>query len=136
MFHNCLQSRCWNVCVVNFDSPFQRNLHLHSQMHTGKYSEFLGHFSPTLGPPIGDPFVKVAQIIYVSRNQLHCTANLNLGLMCKKAKHCWALSTNFLFLFSRQFFQIIFCFLLNWHKNSNYCLAKLFHETELQGIYL
>ena len=23
------------------------------------------------------------------------TANLNFGLMCKKAKHCWALSTNF-----------------------------------------
>ena len=44
--------------------------------------------------------VKVAQINYVSRNQLHCTANLNFGLMCKKAKHCWALSTNFSFLFS------------------------------------
>jgi hypothetical protein len=28
----------------------------------------------------------VAQINYVSRNQLHCTANLNFGLMCKKAK--------------------------------------------------
>ena len=27
-----------------------------------------------------------------SRNQLHHTANLNFGLMCKKAKHCWALS--------------------------------------------
>ena len=39
--------------------------------------------------------VKVAQINYVSRNQLHSTANLNFGLMCKKAKHCWALSTNF-----------------------------------------
>ena len=44
--------------------------------------------------------VKVAQINYVSRNQLHCTENLNFGLMYKKAKHCWALSTNFLFLFS------------------------------------
>jgi hypothetical protein len=42
----------------------------------------------------------VAQINYVSRNQLHCAANLNFGLMCKKAKHCWALSTNFSFLFS------------------------------------
>ena len=30
--------------------------------------------------------VKVSQINYVSRNQLHCTANLNIGLMCKKAK--------------------------------------------------
>ena len=44
--------------------------------------------------------IKVAQINYVSRNQLHCRANLNFGLMCKKAKHYWALSTNFLFLFS------------------------------------
>ena len=44
--------------------------------------------------------VKVAQINYVSRNQLHCTENLNFGLMYKKAKHCWALSTNFLFLCS------------------------------------
>ena len=44
--------------------------------------------------------VKVAQIDYVSRNQLHCTVNLNFGLMCKKAKYCWALSTNFSFLFS------------------------------------
>jgi hypothetical protein len=47
------------------------------------------------------PFLlKVAHINYVSRNQLHCTANLNFGFMDKKAKHCWALSTNFLFLFS------------------------------------
>ena len=44
--------------------------------------------------------VKVAQINYVLRNQLHCTANLNFGLMYKKAKHCWALSTKILFLFS------------------------------------
>ena len=44
--------------------------------------------------------LKVAQINYVSRIQHHCTANLNFDLMCKKAKHCWALSTNFSFLFS------------------------------------
>ena len=37
---------------------------------------------------------------YVSQNQLHCKANLNFCLMSKKAKHCWALSTNFSFLFS------------------------------------
>jgi hypothetical protein len=30
--------------------------------------------------------LKVAQINYVTRNQLHCTANLNFGLMRKKAK--------------------------------------------------
>ena len=42
----------------------------------------------------------LAQINYVSWNQLHCTANLNFGLICKKAKHCWALTTNFSFLFS------------------------------------
>jgi len=40
-------------------------------------------------------FLKVTQINYVLRNQLHSTANLNFGLMGKKAKHCWALSTNF-----------------------------------------
>ena len=48
--------------------------------------------------------VKVTQINYVSRNQLHSTANLNFGLMGKKAKHCWALSTNFSILFSFFFF--------------------------------
>ena len=78
---------------------------------------------------------KVAQINYLSRNQLHCTTNLNFGWMCKKAKHCWALSTNFLFLFS----LIMFCFPLNWHKNSNYtsnsCMPKRFNKKELYGIY-
>ena len=64
--------------------------------------------------------VKVAQINYVSRNHLHCTANLNFGLIFKKAKHCWTLLTNFSFLFSWYFFLIMFCFLLNWRKNSNY----------------
>ena len=44
--------------------------------------------------------LKVTQINYVSRNQLHSTENLNFGLMGKKAKHCWALSTNFLVQFS------------------------------------
>jgi hypothetical protein len=41
------------------------------------------------------------------------------SLVCKKAKHCWALSTNFLFLFRGYFFLIMFFFLLNWRKNSN-----------------
>ena len=41
------------------------------------------------------------------------------SLVCKKAKYCWALSTNFLFLLSWYFFLIMFCFLLNWRKNSN-----------------
>ena len=36
--------------------------------------------------------VNVAQSNYVSRNKLHCIGNLNFGLMCKKEKHCWALS--------------------------------------------
>jgi hypothetical protein len=40
------------------------------------------------------------QINYVSRNQLNYTANLNFGLMCKKTKHCWVLSTNFSIQFS------------------------------------
>ena len=41
------------------------------------------------------------------------------SLMCKKAKHCWALPTNFLFLFRWYFSLIMFCFLLNRLKNSN-----------------
>ena len=65
-------------------------------------------------------WLKVAQINYVLRNQLHCTAKLNFGLICKKAKHCWALSTNFSFQFSWYFFLIMFCFMLNWRKTSNY----------------
>ena len=47
--------------------------------------------------------IKVTQINsinYVSRNQLHSTANLNFDLMGKKAKHCCALSTNFSVQFS------------------------------------
>ena len=60
------------------------------------------------------------QINYVSKNQLHSTANLNFGLMGKEAKHCWVFSTNFSFLFSWFFFLIMFCFLLNWRKKSNY----------------
>ena len=45
-------------------------------------------------------FIKVTQINYISRNQLHHTANLNFGLTCKKVKHCWMLSSNFLVQFS------------------------------------
>ena len=46
--------------------------------------------------------LKLTQINYVSRNQLHPTANLNFGLMGKKAKHCGALSTLFLVFSSVQ----------------------------------
>ena len=41
-----------------------------------------------------DP-LKVTQVYYVSRNQLQSRANLNFGFIGKKAKRCWALSTNF-----------------------------------------
>ena len=77
--------------------------------------------------------VKVVQINYVSRNQLHCTANLNFGLMCKKAKYCWDLSTNFLFLFSWSFFLIMVCFLLNWRKNSNHFKIAVFSWHRISG---
>ena len=82
--------------------------------------------------------IKTTQINYVSRNQLHHTENLNFGLMCKKAKHCRALSTNFYFLFSWLSFLIMFCFLLNWRKNSNYFKIAVWRSdsTELRGIYL
>ena len=58
------------------------------------------HWTLTLIVSVLIAQVKVAQINYVSRNQLHSTANLNFGLMCKKAKHCMALSTNFSVQFS------------------------------------
>ena len=80
-----------------------------------------------------DVIIKVAQINYVLRNQLHCTANLNFGLMYKKAKHCCALSTNFLFLFCWYFFLIMFCFLLNWRKNSNYFKIAVWRSDSTKG---
>ena len=40
-------------------------------------------------------YVKVTQINYVSRNQLHSTANLNFGLMCKKGKTFLSFIINF-----------------------------------------
>ena len=40
--------------------------------------------------------VNVTQIKHISRNQLHSAANFYFGLMGKKTKHCWALSTNLL----------------------------------------
>jgi hypothetical protein len=75
--------------------------------------QFFKHFITKSEP------LKVAQINYVSRHQLHCTANFNFGLMCKKAEYFWALSRNFSFLFSWYFFLIMFCFLLNLRKISN-----------------
>jgi hypothetical protein len=73
------------------------------------------------------------------RNQLHCTANLNFGFMYKKAKHCWALSTNFISVQLIVFLDHVLllaelaqkCKLLQ-----NSCMVKWFHEKELQGIYL
>ena len=57
----------------------------------------------------------MAQINYLSRNQIHCTANLNFGLMFKKAKHCWALLTNFLILFRWvQVIVFLSCFASCW----------------------
>ena len=44
-------------------------------------------------------YVKVTQINYFSRNKLHSAANLNFGSICKKAKHCWALSSVQLLVF-------------------------------------
>ena len=82
--------------------------------------------------------LKVTQINYLSRNQLHSTENLNFGLMGKKAKHCWALSTNFsvqLIVFLGQVLLLaeLTQKLKFLHKS---CMAKLFHETEQWGISL
>ena len=41
----------------------------------------------------------MTQINYFSRNKLHSAANLNFGSICKKAKHCWALSSVQLLVF-------------------------------------
>ena len=52
---------------------------------------YFGTVSPLFMFSINQPsFLKVTQFYYVSRNQLHYTANLNFGLKGKKAKHCWA----------------------------------------------
>ena len=74
--------------------------------------------------------LKMSQINYVSRNQLHCRANLNFGLISKKAKHYWALSTNFLFLFSCVIVFLDHVLLLDvWAQKfkllQNSCMAKL-----------
>ena len=81
--------------------------------------------------------IKVAQINYVSKNKLHCTANLNFGLMCKKAKRCWALSTNFSFLFSWSWSCFASCWIgAKIQILQNSCMTKWFYETELLEIYL
>ena len=77
--------------------------------------------------------------IYVSRNQLHCTANLNSGLGCKKAKHCWALSQT-LQSCSTDVFSWS-CFASCWigakiQILQNSCMTKWFYKTEVREIYL
>ena len=82
----------------------------------------------------------MAQINYVSRNQNYCTANLNFGLMCKKTKHCWALSTNIFYFCSADIFSWSYfasCRIgakIQITQNSH--MMKWFYETELRGIYL
>ena len=84
--------------------------------------------------------VKVTRINYVSRNQLHSTANLNFGLMSKKAKHCCALST----IFSVQLIVFLDHVLLldelaqKIKFLQNRCMAKWFYEkeAELQRIWI
>ena len=49
--------------------------------------------------------LKVAQINYFSRNQPHCTANLNFGLICKKAKHTGLCQQTFHFCSADIFFD-------------------------------
>jgi hypothetical protein len=49
----------------------------------------------------------VAQINYISRNQLHCTANLNFGLMCKRDKTLLGFVDK-LFISVQQIFLIFF----------------------------
>ena len=84
--------------------------------------------------------VKVTQINFVWRNQLHHTANLNYDLMCKKAKHCCVLSTNCFAQFSWSKAKHDFKKLsslaelvqkFKFLQNSN--MGKWFHETELRG---
>ena len=79
--------------------------------------------------------IKVTQINYISRNQLYSTANLNFGSMGKKAKHCWASSTNFSVQFSWQFFLIVVCFLLNWCRNSNFFKIAVWQSDSMKWNY-
>ena len=83
--------------------------------------------------------VKVAQINYVSKYHLHCTANLNFGLMYKG----WTLLgfVNKLFISVQLIFFLDRVLLLaelaqKFKLLHNSCMVKWFHETELQGIYL
>ena len=78
-------------------------------------------------------FLKVAQIKYVSRNKLHCTANLNFGLMYKKAKHCFFIFVQLIYFLDYVLLLAELAKKLKLLQNS--CIAKWFHETELQGIF-
>ena len=76
--------------------------------------------------------LKVDQINFLSRNQLHCTENLNFCLMCKKVKHCRAYHFCSADSFSCS------CFASCWigAKIQKNCVMKCFYETDLRGIYL
>ena len=83
--------------------------------------------------------VKVPQINYDSRNQLHHAANLNFGLMCKRVKHCSVLSTNFLFGSTDPKRNIImknYVALLNWHKNSNFFKIAVWRIDSMKWNYM
>ena len=83
---NQLQKMSWFFCSGLVSST------LHSKERAGENTQLvlatnLIHLFPIFlqGSKLKRD-IKVAQIDYVSRNQLHCTANLNFGLMCKKDK--------------------------------------------------
>ena len=76
----------------------------------------------------------MTQINYVSRNQLHCKANLNFDLM-------WLGFVNKLFISVQLIVFLDHVLLLaelaqKFKFLQNSCMAKRFHETELRGIYL
>ena len=71
-----------------------------------------------------------------SRNQLHCTANLNFGLMCKKAKHCWGFVNDHFISIQLIVFLHHVLLLAESAQKFEFFKIAVFHETEQRGIYL
>ena len=85
--------------------------------------------------------LKLTQINYISMNQLHHTANLSFGLMCKKTKHCWGCQQTFQFSRSkakhdREKLSSLAELVQKFKFLQNSCMGKWFHEAELWGPYI
>ena len=108
-------------------SPTYFDMYSLASNQVGDYFKFLWPFQKTWA-------LKTAQFNYISRNQLHCTANLNFGLMCKKAKHCWGFVNDHFISIQLIVFLDLVLLLAELAKNSNYFKIAVWRsERELQG---